>query len=63
MTVRSVDDLENVVGDGKIVWPNLASVLHNALEFVVAAMILGFAAWCFSYSASWAYAFALYLDF
>ena len=44
MTVRSVDDLENVVGDGKIVWPNLVSVLHNALEFMVAAMILGFAA-------------------
>ena len=63
MTVRSVDDLENVVGDGKIVWPNLVSVLHNALEFVVAAMILGFTAWRFSYSASWAYAFALYLDF
>ena len=61
MTVRSVDDLQNVVGDGKIVWPNLVSVLHNALEFMVAAM--GFAAWCFSYSVSWAYAFALYLDF
>ena len=51
MTVRSVDDLENVVGEGKIVWPNLVSVLHNGLEFVVAAMILGFAAWCFSWVA------------
>ena len=38
MAVRSVDDLKNVVGDGKIVWPNLVSVLHNALEFVVAAL-------------------------
>lgn len=38
MTVRSVDDLENVVGDGKIVWPNLVSVSHNALEFMVAAL-------------------------
>ena len=28
----------NVVGDGKIVWPNLVSVLHNALEFMVAAL-------------------------
>lgn len=37
MGFRNVDDLKNVVGDGKIVWPNLVSVLHNALEFMVAA--------------------------
>ena len=40
MAVRSVDDLENVVGDGKIVWPNLVSVLHNARCVAVLICVL-----------------------
>lgn len=62
MAIRNVDETKRVgavtdvatvsviADDDKIVWPSVAEVLRNGLEFVVASVLFGFAVWGFSWA-------------
>lgn len=48
--VTKVKTAEVVVDDTRIVWPSVAEVLRNGLEFVVASVVFGFCVWGFSWA-------------
>ena len=62
MAIRNVDETRRagvvtdvatvsvIADDDKIVWPSLAEVLRNGLEFVVCSVVFGFAVWGFSWA-------------
>lgn len=62
MAIRNVDETKRagvvtdvatvsvIADDDKIVWPSVAEVLHNGLEFVVTSVVFGFAVWGFSWA-------------
>lgn len=62
MAIRNIDETKRagvvtdvaavsvVADDDKIVWPSVAEVLRNGLEFVVTSVVFGFAVWSFSWA-------------
>lgn len=62
MAIRNVDETRRVgvvvdvatvsviADDDKIVWPSVAEVLRNGVEFVACSIVFGFAVWGFSWA-------------
>lgn len=62
MAIRNVDETKRagvvtdvatvsvIADDDKIVWPSVAEVLRNGVEFVVTSVVFGFAVWGFSWA-------------
>lgn len=48
--VTKVKTAEVAVDDTRIVWPSIAEVFRNALEFVACSVVFGFAVWGFSWA-------------
>lgn len=48
--VTKVKTAEVVVDDTCIVWPSVAEVLRNGVEFVACSIVFGFVVWGFSWA-------------